>query len=466
MSGRHCQLVAAARLSAASARPHARRCLLGSGGACLLLFVIAAIDLIITMPQSNGRLPGACKGGIHCPPCSPFSHAERPAALLRLRCGDRCIWDLQGATSLTRPVASPHLPPPCSAATPRCGAHKCGARCSFCVFRQPRTHSQGDHPALCHLPVLPPPADAACVQGRALLLQQPLQNNAAASAVPPGPDAGRCSAFDLCRPPPSLWLLHQAVCRGTAAKGGLHLQVPTGSPVSNRIINGWVDSGNWGQFVAYISFTSGAFCTGSLVGPAHILTAAHCLVDYSRRVLDPSEVAFVWLQGELYTVGTVMVDSGYNFLSGPSDQYANDIGMLGLTAAPPPSPIALSSYVPAPGDVVLAAGYGAIEPGADAPTAESLMLTDMLVYDPASCTDPAGPFADDFCAGMAALADGSDGGHACHSDSGDPVVGSDGYLAGVVSWGKDDCSTPYSYYTSVAQHVDTINAVVAAWQVA
>lgn len=156
--------------------------------------------------------------------------------------------------------------------------------------------------------------------------------------------------------------------------------------------------------------------------------------------------------------------AGYASLQGTSDQYGNDIGLLGLTVAPSHSPIALASSVPAPNDVVYAAGFGAIEPGADGPTAESLMLTDMLVYDPAACTDPSGPFADDFCAGMADMADGSDGGHACHGDSGGPVVNSDGYLTGVVSWGKDDCSVPYSYYTAVAQHVDTINAMMAAWQ--
>lgn len=155
-----------------------------------------------------------------------------------------------------------------------------------------------------------------------------------------------------------------------AAPAGHRLEVPTAGPVSNRIIDGWSDDGNWGKFAAYISFTSGSFCTGSLVGPvsrrqrcrlampgrpagllvgpnclpanhrlasrplpalsiagiacpdhppacffppsnrqAHILTAAHCVVD-SGRVLDPSEVAFVWLQGQLYSVGTIMVDSG------------------------------------------------------------------------------------------------------------------------------------------------------------
>ncbi len=166
-----------------------------------------------------------------------------------------------------------------------------------------------------------------------------------------------------------------------AAPAGHRLVVPTAAPVSNRIIDGWSDDGNWGKFAAYISFTSGSFCTGSLVGSvsrrqrhrlampgscrpagllvgpnclrqnhrlatrpalcaatkapvlcaciagiacpeqtpaclfppsnrqAHILTAAHCVVD-SGRVLDPSEVAFVWLQGQLYSVGTVMVDSG------------------------------------------------------------------------------------------------------------------------------------------------------------
>lgn len=50
--------------------------------------------------------------------------------------------------------------------------------------------------------------------------------------------------------------------------------------------------------------------TASLHLQAHILTAAHCLVDDSGRVLDASEVAFVWLQGEMYSAGIVMVDAG------------------------------------------------------------------------------------------------------------------------------------------------------------
>lgn len=242
----------------------------------------------------------------------------------------------------------------------------------------------------------------------------------------------------------------------------------SGSEAANRIIDGAADATNWASFTAYIRFTD-VTCTGSLVGPAHILTAAHCLYKADGSMRTCVDVEYVEIDGQQYGCGTLLAHSGFQHLAGPRDQPANDVALIGLTAAPAVTFIPLATSAPAPGAVVYAIGFGATEAGPDAPVATTRMYTDMVVYDPAACTVPSGPYPDDFCAGMGSISTGqgvlSNGGHACHGDSGGPVVDTSGQLTGVVSWGQQDCTVPYSYFTSVADHLELINDMIDAWPI-
>lgn len=152
----------------------------------------------------------------------------------------------------------------------------------------------------------------------------------------------------------------------------------------------------------------------------------------------------------------------YGFFDVPREQANNDVGMLGLTTAVPVTPINLASSRPAPGDVLYLAGYGRVESGENGAAADTLMITDMMAYDLATCTEVL-PWADTFCAGMADLGGGSDGGVSCNGDSGGPAVNMDGQVTGIVSYGGKGCTLPYSYYTAVADQLDHINGMMQGW---
>lgn len=154
------------------------------------------------------------------------------------------------------------------------------------------------------------------------------------------------------------------------ATGLLALAIPAGmvpaqaDSVEPRVVNGREPtSGELGALI-YVQ-AGGSACTGTLVSPTHVITAAHCVTYSNGFVLPPSSVRVGWSDTTARPHATIAVlaISIADYSGAPS--YANDIAVLDIAGSIPGAvPMTVASprdsrTLLAPGAPVRAAGYGA-----------------------------------------------------------------------------------------------------------
>ena len=180
---------------------------------------------------------------------------------------------------------------------------------------------------------------------------------------------------------------------------GLLLWPAPASAAKTSVVEGVPASISQVPFVARITIAEGArarLCTGTVVAPRMVLTAAHCLLTESKAaLLQPASIEVMTGSGDLADPGLVSAAEG--LIVDPEFEPSNpsaawhDAGLIKLTgpvSAPPvtlaPTPENLSFHIWPPGTLAYAVGWGLTEPGENGPPQE-LQVAETVTQRGAYC---------------------------------------------------------------------------------
>jgi len=227
------------------------------------------------------------------------------------------------------------------------------------------------------------------------------------------------------------------------------------------IINGTPDTSVAHMAVVAV-YSPNWMCSGTLIAPRVIMTAAHCVEDLEAGV-------FLVLFGNnvsgaiTRTVLETWVHPDYQPIAGVNPP-VNDLAMLLLSESAPPGvepiphlPRSLEVTVADIGLLLEFVGFGQTETGS---TGEKLTVTNDLGY---VCTQPGGCIVGGvYRAAENTICQDQDPGGPCSGDSGGPAFilrNGEEYVAGVASYGTQDCHF-FGCGTKVDEFADRIEDFV------
>jgi trypsin len=208
------------------------------------------------------------------------------------------------------------------------------------------------------------------------------------------------------------------------------LDIVGGSTVSASLYDQYFTS------TVSLQYGSQHFCGGTLVAPNKIVTAAHCLADFSSSQIKNNLRVVIGARdlrstsgAERFSVASYSINSRYS-----SSRTQHDTATITLNGNSSYTPVAInkSASFPAVGDTVYVAGWGSTYEGGGVTSV--LKYTAVKTVSNSSCAQAYGSQIYD--GNICAYADGTD---SCQGDSGGPLFSFDGSkmtLVGIVSWGN------------------------------
>ena len=218
-------------------------------------------------------------------------------------------------------------------------------------------------------------------------------------------------------------------------------------------------------------------CTGTLIAPAVVMTAAHCVYDVGKsgRLLGIAQPSDITVQvgsldvsnpalGVRTGVVAVLPQPYYRW---DGTRHFHDIALLALDRALPQTPAVLAEQRPGAGKELLISGYGLTATNDTAPSGP-LRAGLIEAADPASCHLVSESFDPSwlFC-GAQATDPAVPGAVACYGDSGGPAFAYENTVAnlvveGVISYGSQArCESSRTYLVLVSSERGFIDRALA-----
>ena len=210
-----------------------------------------------------------------------------------------------------------------------------------------------------------------------------------------------------------------------------------------------------------------AACTGTLISPTVVMTAAHCVYETTKGgnllgIAAPSALTVRVGSRDVTDARTgagarVVAVLPQPYYRWDGNRHFHDIALLALDRSMPETPAALAEQRPNAGKALVIAGYGRTSTKG-AGKRGVLRIAQIDAVDPAACHLVSETFNPSwlFCGTAASGHGGVPGGTACFGDSGGPAFASENtarniVVEGVISYGSGlDCEASRSYLTLVS----------------